>query len=170
MFSPLSCFFLQTKIYTSPCSTSVVFKTDVRTTPHAFFTDLKTPEGDSVSPEIYPRPDGTIYISGDHTDPLRQRPFTEKATDAAASEIAVKHHQERLALVSDKFKDAEILVTQACFRPESRRNKPLIGKLGEGYWMASGHSVWGICNGPGTGKVLVSGLVNSPSWRRPYRA
>lgn len=140
----------------SPCSTSVIFRTDVPTSAHALFTDLRTAEGDAVSPEIYPRNDGTIYISGDHTDPLRGRPFTEKATDATPSEIAVKHHQERLAFISSKFKDAKIEVTQACFRPESRRNKPIIGKLGEGLWIASGHSVWGICNGPGTGKVMVS--------------
>lgn len=95
-------------------------------------------------------------MSGDHTDPLRGRPFTEKASDATPSEIAVKHHRERLALISSKFEDTQVETTQACFRPESRRNKPIIGKMGDGLWIASGHSVWGICNGPGTGKVMVS--------------
>lgn len=113
------------------------------------------PNGEAVSPEIYPRPDGTLYMSGDHTDPMRQRTLTAKATDATPSEIAVKNHKDRLEFLSEKFKDARIEVTQACFRPESKRNRPIVGKLGEGLWIASGHSVWGICNGPGTGKVMV---------------
>lgn len=94
-------------------------------------------------------------MCGDHTDPLRQRPFVAKATDATPSEIAVKNHQKRLEFISEKFKDAKIESTQACFRPESTRDTPIIGKLGTGLWMASGHSVWGICNGPGTGKITV---------------
>lgn len=123
---------------------------------HSLFTELSTPDGISASPEVYPRSDGTVYMCGDHTDPLRQRPFTAKATDATPSEIAVNNHQNRLEFISEKFKDAKIEATQACFRPESTRNKPIIGRLGTGLWMASGHSVWGICNGPGTGKLMVS--------------
>jgi glycine/D-amino acid oxidase-like deaminating enzyme len=100
-------------------------------------------------------------MCGDHTDPLRQRPFTAKATDATPSEIAIKNHQNRLEFISEKFKDAKIETTQACFRPESTRNRPIIGALGNGLWMASGHSVWGICNGPGTGKLMVRLLAFS---------
>jgi len=122
---------------------------------HSLFTELSTPDGISASPEVYPRGDGTVYMCGDHTDPLRQRPFTTKATDATPSEIAIKNHQNRLEFISEKFKDAKIETTQACFRPESTRDKSIIGKLGTGLWMASGHSVWGICNGPGTGKLMV---------------
>ena len=95
-------------------------------------------------------------MCGDHTDPLRQRPFPDRADAVPPSDIAIRNLTQRLAFLSEKFKDAEVVRTQACFRPESKRNRPLIGKLGEGLWIASGHSVWGICNGPGTGKVMVS--------------
>jgi glycine/D-amino acid oxidase-like deaminating enzyme len=115
---------------------------------------MKTPEG-IVSPEVYIRADGTVYMCGDHSDPLRQRALTNKATDATPSDIAIKHHTERLAMIGEQFKDPNIVSSQACFRPESRRRVPIIGKLHEGIWIASGHSVWGICNGPGTGKLMV---------------
>ncbi|CCA66858.1 hypothetical protein PIIN_00619 [Serendipita indica DSM 11827] len=144
----------------SRCSTSVVFRPSIPVSAHALFTEMHTPDGKSTSPEIYPRGDGTVYMCGDHTDPLRQRPFPERADAIAPSEIAIKNLTQRLAFVSEKFKDAEIVVTQACFRPESKRNRPLIGKLGEGLWIASGHSVWGICNAPGTGKVMSELLLD----------
>lgn len=147
-------------IIPSPCSTSVIFRPSIPTSSHSLFTELSTPDGVSTSPEVYPRADGTLYMCGDHTDPLRQRPFTQKATDATPSEIAIKNHQKRLEFISEKFKDAKIESTQACFRPESTRNKPIIGNLGKGLWMASGHSVWGICNGPGTGKVMAELILD----------
>ena len=31
---------------------------------------------------------------------------------------------------------------------------PLIGKVGEGAYVATGHSVWGILNAPATGEAL----------------
>ncbi|KAG8863392.1 hypothetical protein FRC20_010800 [Serendipita sp. 405] len=148
----------------SPCSTSVIFRPSIPLTPHALFTELHLQSGITTSPEFYPRPDGTLYICGDHSDPLRQRPFTQKATDATPSEFAIKNHTERLELVGSGLKDAEIVKAQACFRPESRRNRPIIGQLTtgglEGVWIASGHSVWGICNGPGTGKVMAELLLD----------
>lgn len=142
------------KAFQSPCSTSVIFRPDIETSPHALFTEV-TISKDTGSPEVYPRPDGTIYMCGDHSDPGRQRPLTKKATDATPSDVAIRNHQRRLEFLSEKLKNAKVEITQACFRPESKRGRPIIGKLGPGLWIASGHSVWGICNGPGTGKVMV---------------
>ncbi|KAG8821918.1 hypothetical protein FRC17_009702, partial [Serendipita sp. 399] len=148
----------------SPCSTSVIFRPSIPLTPHALFTEVRLPSGESTSPEFYPRPDGTLYICGDRSDPLRQRPLTEKATDATPSEFAIRNHTERLELIGSGLKGAEIVKTQACFRPESKRNRPIIGKLTagglQGVWIASGHSVWGICNGPGTGKVMAELILD----------
>jgi len=68
----------------------------------------------------------------------------------------VKNQTERLKWLGGRgFDDVTVEVEQACFRPESRRGKPVIGELAKGVYIASGHSVWGICNGPGTGKCMV---------------
>lgn len=140
----------------SGCSTSVIFRPSTPITPHALFTELTLPSGESVSPELYPRPDGTIYMCGDHTDPLRARPLPARAADVTPSPHAVKNQTERLKWLGGRgFDDVQVEVEQACFRPESRRGKPVIGELAKGVYIASGHSVWGICNGPGTGKCMV---------------
>ena len=95
-------------------------------------------------------------MCGDHTDPLRPRPLPARAADVTPSPHAVKNQTERLKWLGGRgFDDVKIKVEQACFRPESRRGKPVIGELVEGVYIASGHSVWGICNGPGTGKCMV---------------
>jgi len=68
----------------------------------------------------------------------------------------VKNQTERLKWLGGRgFDDVKVEIEQACFRPESRRGKPIIGELAKGVYIASGHSVWGICNGPGTGKCMV---------------
>ena len=68
----------------------------------------------------------------------------------------MKNQTERLKWLGGRgFDDVKVEVEQACFRPESRRGKPVIGELAKGVYIASGHSVWGICNGPGTGKCMV---------------
>ena len=149
----------------SGCSTSVIFRPSTPITPHALFTELTLPSGISVSPEIYPRPDGTVYMCGDHTDPLRPRPLPTRAADVTPSPHAVKNQTERLKWLGGRgFDDVQVEVEQACFRPESRRGKPVIGELAKGVYIASGHSVWGICNGPGTGQCMVRIICSIRRW------
>jgi len=114
------------------------------------------PSGESVSPELYSRPDGTIYICGDHTDSLRARSLPVRAADVTPSSHAVKNLTERLKWLGGRgFDDVKAEVEQVCFRPESRNGKPVIGELAKWVYIASGHSVWGVRNGPGTGKCMV---------------
>ena len=95
-------------------------------------------------------------MCGDHTDPLRARSLPTRAADVTPSPHAVKNQTERLKWLCGRgFDDVKVEVEQACFRPECRRGKPVIGELAKGIYIASGHSVWGICNGPGTGKCMV---------------
>jgi glycine/D-amino acid oxidase-like deaminating enzyme len=52
--------------------------------------------------------------------------------------------------------NAKIVARQACFRPITRDGLPLIGRVAgvEGAYIATGHSVWGILNGPATGEAV----------------
>jgi len=93
---------------------------------------------------------------GDHTGPLRACSLPVRAADVTPSPNAVKNQMERLKWLGGRgFDDVKVEVEQVCFRPESRHGKPIIGELAKGVDIASGHSVWGIRNGPGTGKCMV---------------
>jgi len=57
----------------------------------------------------------------------------------------VKNQTERPKWLGGRgFDDIKAEVEQVCFRPESRRGKPIIGELVKGVYIASGHSVWGF--------------------------
>lgn len=51
---------------------------------------------------------------------------------------------------------AQVVAEQACILPCSEDDRPVIGKMPEveGCYVATGHSCWGILNGPATGAAL----------------
>mgnify|MGYP000367856182 FL=1 len=61
--------------------------------------------------------------------------------------------------------DAQVVAEQACFLPCSEDGLPLIGKVPgfEGLYVATGHSCWGILNGPATGASLAELIVHGHS-------
>ncbi|KAF9511936.1 hypothetical protein BS47DRAFT_1486569 [Hydnum rufescens UP504] len=127
-------------------------------TPHALFCTLVLPDGSHGQPEFYPRPDRTLYVcSAGMSD---QTPLPEYAEDVVHSEEGVRRLKERLRIVVRKEWIGDVLesdnfIRQACYRPDSSKTHlPVIGKIGDGLWVASGHEVWGILLGPGTGKVM----------------
>ena len=95
-------------------------------------------------------------MCGDHTGPLRARSLPIRAAHVTPSAHAVKNQTERLKWLGGRgFDDVKVEFEQACFRPETRCGIPVIGELAKGVYIASGHSVWGICNGPDPGKCMV---------------
>jgi hypothetical protein len=62
--------------------------------------------------------------------------------------------------LSPLFRPERIIARQACFRPVTQDGLPLIGKAGEGAYVATGHSVWGILNAPATGEALSELIVD----------
>jgi glycine/D-amino acid oxidase-like deaminating enzyme len=64
-----------------------------------------------------------------------------------------------IATVSPVLGAASIKAKQACYLPRHMRfgeeRGPLIGKTSvPGIWIASGHTCWGIQNGPATGRLM----------------
>ncbi|RYP67186.1 hypothetical protein DL769_005818 [Monosporascus sp. CRB-8-3] len=59
-----------------------------------------------------------------------------------------------IATVSPVLAAAPVTAKQACYLPQ-HEDGPLVGATSvAGLWVASGHTCWGIQNGPGTGKLV----------------
>ncbi|GAA5977487.1 hypothetical protein JCM11641_000979 [Rhodosporidiobolus odoratus] len=150
---------------------SVVLKTaQGRELPaQAVFTSIKT-KGGHAEPEIYNRPDGTSYCCG----PTDSSPLPTHASQVTTSPTSISQLLHQTAQLAPRYLDTEnkeeggkykatVEREQACFLPVESGD-PVIGRVegegGRGVWVGSGHSCWGICNGPGTGLVLAEMLLD----------
>jgi glycine/D-amino acid oxidase-like deaminating enzyme len=130
---------------------SVVLCTSGTVSPHALFVEYEGEDG-LHAPEVFPRPDGTTYICGLSSEaPLPLDP-ADVATDAEAQaklKAMIRNFAPALA-------DAEVVAAQACYRPVTRDGLPLMGRVpgAAGAYVATGHSVWGMLNGPATGEAM----------------
>ncbi|KAI4120649.1 MAG: hypothetical protein LQ338_006861 [Usnochroma carphineum] len=118
------------------------------------FLKLKRPHGKTVTPEIYARPNNEAYAcgEGDHLVPL-PKTTEDVETDMARCQDIIDY----VSSISDELRDGEVTVRQACYLPnvEGASAGPLIGHTGvKGLLLATGHTCWGIQNGPGTGKLI----------------
>lgn len=133
---------------------------------HAIFTEIRLPKSQStakssklapgmtVTPEIYARPDGEAYACGEG-DTLVPLPKTTEDVEVVAAKC--QDIINYVSSISDELKDGEVITRQACYLPhvEAAGGGPLIGKTGvNGLLMATGHTCWGIQNGPATGKLI----------------
>jgi glycine/D-amino acid oxidase-like deaminating enzyme len=132
---------------------SLVFDTGAQIPAEAAFLEYREPASGAVlSPEFFPRTDGTTYvcgISGEEAlpvDPARVTP------DGGA----LYRLEAMCRAVSPVLGSAEIVARQACYRPVTRDGLPLIGPVPgvSGAYIATGHSVWGILNAPATGEAM----------------
>jgi len=73
--------------------------------------------------------------------------------EAAVINVDIAAIAERLSPV---FRSERIVARQACFRPVTKDGLPLIGKVprSDGFYVATGHNVWGILNAPATGEAI----------------
>jgi glycine/D-amino acid oxidase-like deaminating enzyme len=49
---------------------------------------------------------------------------------------------------------------RACPRPQSLDGRPLLGRLREDVWVASGHGPWGISLGPGSAELVANAILH----------
>lgn len=125
------------------------------------FVSWQSNSGKTSEPEIFARPDGTIWACGENSmvtppeDPLRVNP--RPGASAAIVEVA--------QALSSHLTDAEVVQQQACIRPLSPDGSPIIGQhpYVAGAYIATGHSCWGILNGPATGKALAELICTGSS-------
>ena len=137
---------------------SLIFRTSGPVSPHALVVECEAEDGSVDSPEVFPRPDGTVYVCGlSSAAPLPADP---------ASVVPDPGAHERLRAMTGTFApalaQAEIVAAQACFRPVTRDGLPLIGRVHrlDGAYVATGHSVWGMLNAPATGEAVAELILD----------
>jgi glycine/D-amino acid oxidase-like deaminating enzyme len=119
---------------------------------HALFVDYRTSDGRALEPEIFPRPEGEVYVCGmADPAPLPDSPELVEVHEGSCAVLA-----RAAGRVSTALAQARIVRRQACYRPVTDDGLPLIGRVPgvRGAYVATGHGPWGILNAPATGLAL----------------
>ncbi|ESQ31213.1 hypothetical protein EUTSA_v10004317mg [Eutrema salsugineum] len=130
-------------------------------TPHALFlTYYPCNAREALDPEVYPRPTGEVYLCGmssqeevpDDPDQVTSNPESIQALKRVAKTVSSYLDEE----------NARVKAEQACFLPSTEDGIPVIGEIPgiKGCYVATGHSCWGILNGPATGAALAELIVD----------
>ncbi|MSP75678.1 MAG: FAD-binding oxidoreductase [Rhodospirillaceae bacterium] len=140
---------------------SLVFRTGDAIPAEALFLEYQEAGGEVLTPEIFPRADGTVWACAISSTAALPRDPAEVTADAGA-------HARLEALcrsLAPALVDAPILARQACFRPVTEDGLPLIGRVPgmDGVYVATGHSVWGMLNAPATGEAMAELILDGAS-------
>lgn len=127
----------------------------------AVFSEYIRADRQRYTIEIYPRADGSVYVSG-HPEhgALPDDPDEIGPGDGACEEL------HRIAGVhSTALGEADVVARSACYRPLTVDGVPLIGPVPDapGAYLATGHASWGILNAPATGRMIAEMIVDGES-------
>jgi len=140
-------------------SASIVL--DAAAPPQALFSEYLGADRQRRTIEIYPRGDGTVYVSGEpEHGVLPDDPDQIVPTEAACAAL------HRAAGVHSRLlREAAVVARTACYRPLTRDGVPLIGPVPDapGAWLATGHASWGILNSPATGRMVAEMILDGRS-------
>jgi glycine/D-amino acid oxidase-like deaminating enzyme len=142
---------------------SLVFETGDTIPAEALFLEYREASGEILTPELFPRADGTTWACAISTlGPLPINPADVAPDDGAHARLEALCRDISPALAA-----APIKARQACLRPVTEDGLPLIGAVPgiEGAYVATGHSVWGMLNAPATGEAM-SELILDGATRR----
>jgi glycine/D-amino acid oxidase-like deaminating enzyme len=137
---------------------SLLFETGESVPPEAVFFEYQDSGGAVLTPELFPRADGTTYVA--FSSVQDRLPFDPAEVHTDPEAIAqLETVCERL---SPSLARSNIIARQACYRPVTQDGLPLIGKIPgvAGAYVATGHSVWGVLNAPATGEALAELIVD----------
>ena len=127
----------------------------------ALFT-LFIDKGQRSEPEVYPRPDGTVYICGS----AQQEPLPDDPKEIHPHSHDTGRLKKFARVISRTLAENEESATeQACYLPGSPDGIPIIGKVPDtdDVYIATGHSCWGILNSPATGAAMADLVVDGKS-------
>ena len=142
---------------------SLVFETGQSIPAEALFLEYREACGEILTPELFPRADGTTWVCAISTlEPVPVDPAEVVPDEGAHARIEALCRKISPALAA-----APIKTRQACFRPVLADGLPLIGAVPgiDGAYVATGHSVWGMLNAPATGEAM-SELILDGAARR----
>lgn len=111
-------------------------------------------------PEVYPRPDGEVYVTGspDPADIVRDLPGETEIREDVCDELIGK-----MNVLSSDLKDAPINHKKACHLPSAADGVPVVGALRDGAYVGYGHGCWGILLAPATGEALANQIATGES-------
>ena len=137
---------------------SLVFETGAALPPEALFLEYAEPAGSVLSPEVFPRADGTTYVCGVSSE----SPVPIDPGRVAPDHGAIDRLKALCARMSPVLARSRVLASQACYRPVTGDGLPLIGAVpgARGAYVATGHSVWGILNAPATGEAMAELILD----------
>jgi glycine/D-amino acid oxidase-like deaminating enzyme len=137
---------------------SLVFETGEMIPPEALFLEYDEAAGSILSPEVFPRADGTTYVCAISSDsPLPVDPEFVVPDDGAIDRL-----KALCSRISPVLANSRVLASQACYRPWTQDGLPLIGAIpgARGAYVATGHSVWGILNAPATAEAVAELILD----------
>jgi glycine/D-amino acid oxidase-like deaminating enzyme len=148
---------------------SLVFDTGRSVPAEALFAEYREPSGAVLSPEVFPRADGTTYVCAISSE----APLPIDPAKVAPDPRAIERLEALCAALSPALSPAKIVARQARYRPITTDGLPLIGRVPgvAGGYVATGHSVWGILNAPATGEAMAELIVDGSAHRvdlRPF--
>lgn len=131
---------------------SAVFATGRDVPPEALFLEVEDASGAALTPEVFPRADGTTYVCAISTQP----PLPPDPADVAPDDGAVARLLDLCERISPALDRSRLVRAGACFRPMAGDGLPLIGAVpgAPGAYVATGHGVWGILNAPATAEAV----------------
>eukprot|EP01130_Rhizamoeba_saxonica_P017833 TRINITY_DN873_c0_g1_i31.p1 TRINITY_DN873_c0_g1~~TRINITY_DN873_c0_g1_i31.p1 ORF type:complete len:312 (-),score=63.73 TRINITY_DN873_c0_g1_i31:86-1021(-) len=139
-------------------ASSIVMEPKEEISAHACFATYIDQHGKFRQPEIYPRPDGFVYICGGS----RQVDLPDNPDDILLEDDDFENLISFAANVSSHLEDCEIKKRQACYVPDSPDGSLILGEIpntNNGY-VAGGHGVWGILLSQVTGLLIAELIVD----------
>jgi len=142
---------------------SLVFETGGTIPAEALFLEYREASGELLTPELFPRADGTTWVCAISA----LEPVPVDPADVAPEQGAHARIEALCRNISPALAAAPIKARQACFRPVTEDGLPLIGAVPgiEGAYVATGHSVWGMLNAPATGEAMSELILDRASRR-----
>ena len=131
---------------------SITLRPDFDVPAEMLFCEYRTRTGQTLSPEIYPRPDGEVWICGISDD----QPVPIDPMDIAVDEARCNELRRIAGKIVPGLANAPIRRSQACYRPICSDAMPLLGPVPDhpGAFVATAHNCWGILNAPASGKAM----------------
>ncbi len=131
---------------------SITLKPETPVPAQALFVEYVDEGGARLAPEIFPRPDGAVYLCGLSDD----RPLPDDPSEVSVDPQATATLHRIAGDLSSSMGRARVLAENACYRPICADALPLMGNVPgvAGAFVATGHNCWGILNAPASGAAM----------------
>ncbi|CAI8609314.1 unnamed protein product [Vicia faba] len=114
-----------------------------------------------LDPEVYPHPTGEVYVCG----VSKEEEVPDNPEEIRGDNESIEMLKRVAKTVSTHLGEEGLKVEQACFLPGTDDGVPIIGEITgvKGCYVATGHSRWGILNGPATGAAVAELVLDGHS-------